>query len=238
MDTTLDTIKDIHIRQHRDGYRFSMDAVLLASFVDMKVIKHAADFGAGSGVVGLLLARRYRDVNMTLIELQKGLFELAKENVRINRLKSRVKTLCADIRELGGSLKGLDLIVSNPPFRKTLSGKLSKGKEKAIARHEVEITLPELLRAASASLRPRGRFCVVYLPERLVELIDECRKAGLEPKRLRFVHGRPEAEARMVLVEAVKQGRAALRVEPPLFVYEGRGQTYTAEVQAMYGEAP
>ena len=235
LETTLDTIKDVRIRQSKNGYRFSMDAVLLASFVDMKVLKRAADFGAGSGVVGIMLAKRYPKAEVTLVELQEGLHGLCLENVRGNALEGRVKALCADIRELGQELQGLDLVVSNPPFRKPLSGRLSREEEKAIARHELELTLPELVKSASRSLKARGRFCMVYLPERLADVVAECRGADLEPKRLRFVHGRSGAEARMVLVEAVKQGRAALKVEPPLFVYEGRGQDYTTEVLEMYG---
>ncbi len=240
METTLDTIKDVRIRQRKNGYRFSMDAVLLASFVDMKVIKRAADFGAGSGVVGIMLAKRYPKAEVTLVELQQGLHGLCLENVSGNALEGRVKALCADIRELGQEpgqeLQGLDLVVSNPPFRKPLSGRLSNEEEKAIARHELERTLPELVKSASRALRARGRFAIVYLPERLADVVAECRGADLEPKRLRFVHGRKGAEARMVLVEAVKQGRAGLKVEPPLFVYEGRGQDYTSEVLEMYGE--
>ncbi|HEB01877.1 MAG TPA: methyltransferase domain-containing protein, partial [Nitrospirae bacterium] len=156
METTLDTIKDVRIRQRKNGYRFSMDAVLLASFVDMKVIKRAADFGAGSGVVGIMLAKRYPKAEVTLVELQEPLHGLCLENVSGNGLEGRVKALCADIRELGQEpgqeLQGLDLVVSNPPFRKPLSGRLSNEEEKAIARHELELTLPELVKSASRAL--------------------------------------------------------------------------------------
>jgi tRNA1Val (adenine37-N6)-methyltransferase len=239
MSTTLDSVMDVRIHQQKDGYRFSMDAVFLATFVNMKVIKHMADFGAGSGIVGLLLARRYPESRVTLIEIQKGLHELCVENVIENELQGKVETLCADLRDLGklgDDLKGLDLVVSNPPFRKPLSGRISSGDEKAIARHELKLSLPELLGSAAHSLRARGRFCTVYLPDRLADLIFECRNAGLEPKRMRFVHARQGAEARIVLLEAVKGGKTSLKVEPPLFVYKGKGQDYTPEVQKMYRE--
>lgn len=235
MGTTLDTIKDVRIRQRSGGYRFSMDAVLLASFVNIRALRRAADFGAGSGVVGIMLARRYPKAEVMLIELQKGLHSLCEENVRENGLKGRVHAVRADIRSLGPEVSGVDLVVSNPPFRKPLSGRMSGEPEKAIARHELELSLPELVRAASGALKVRGRFCLVHLPERLADIVAECRASGLEPKRLRFVHGREGSEARMVLLEAVKQGRAALRVEPPLIVYEGRGQDYSREVREMYG---
>jgi tRNA1Val (adenine37-N6)-methyltransferase len=233
MGTTLDTIKDVRIRQRKDGYRFSMDAVLLASFVNVRVLRRVADFGAGSGVVGIMLARRYPGAEVVLVELQKGLHSLCIENVKNNDLEDRVSAVRADVREL--DLGGMDLVVSNPPFRKPLSGRMSVEPEKAIARHELELSLSELVRAAARALRARGRFCLVHLPERLADVVAECRAAGLEPKRLRFVHGRERSEARMVLVEAVKQGRAAVRVEPPLIVYEGRGQSYSREVREMYG---
>ncbi len=113
METTLDTIKDVRIRQRKNGYRFSMDAVLLASFVDMKALKRAADFGAGSGVVGIMLAKRFPKAEVTLVELQQGLHRLCQENVSNNGLDGQVKALCADIRELGQErgqeMQGLDL---------------------------------------------------------------------------------------------------------------------------------
>ena len=231
---TLDTIRDLRILQHRDGYRFSMDAVFLADFVNLRVLRDAADFGAGSGVVGMLLARRYPDARVTLVELQEGLSNLSERNIKENALEGRVRALRADVREPGElvELSGLDLVVSNPPFRKPLSGRLSKGDEKAIARHELELDLKGLMSAAARVLKARGKFAFVHLPERLGDVMETCRAAGLEPKRLRFVHGRQGAEARMVLVEAVRGGRASLKVETPLFVYEG--SDLTREARAMY----
>jgi tRNA1Val (adenine37-N6)-methyltransferase len=232
--TTLDTILDLRFHQHLDGYRFSMDAVLLADFVRARTVRNMADLGAGSGVVGILLARRYPKAEVTLVELQKGLHSLCERNIKENSLEDRVRALRADIRELAGELTGLDLVVSNPPFRRPGSGLLSEGEEKIIARHEVALTLPELARAASGMLKARGRFCLVYLPERLADAVQTLRESRLEPKRVRFVHGRMGSEARIMLLEAVRQGRPGMKVEPPLIVYEDDGKTYTREVRRMY----
>jgi len=234
METTLDSILDIKVYQHRRGYRFSMDAVLLSAFVDLKRAGRIADLGAGSGVVGLLLARRYPEARVVLVELQEGLYRLALKNINVNGLDGRVEARKADIRGLPVGLAGFDLVVSNPPFRKPGTGKLSPGDERAAARHELELTLPELARAASRMLKQRGRFCVIYHPERLVELIDEMRAAGLEPKRLRLVHGGAGSAAKMALLEAVKGGRGGLKIEAPLFVYREDG-SYSDEVARIYG---
>jgi tRNA1Val (adenine37-N6)-methyltransferase len=231
---TLDSIKDIRLYQSREGYRFSMDAVLLATFVNLKRAEKIIDLGAGSGIVGLLLARRYPEARVTLVELQESLYGLAERNIRLNNLGKRVNAVHCDIRAMPEGLGGFDLALSNPPFRKPLSGLLNVQRERAVARHEMEINLRGLVRAASGCLRSRGRLCMIYHPLRLHELTDELARAGLEPKRLRFVHGKASLEAKMVLLEAVRQGRAGLKVERPLFVYREEGG-YTREMEDIYG---
>jgi tRNA1Val (adenine37-N6)-methyltransferase len=236
METTLDSILDIRVHQHREGYRFSMDSVLLYDFVDLKRAERIADFGAGSGVVGLLLAKKYPDARVTLVELQDSLYKLARKNVSLNEMAERVEVLKADIRELPAELARLDLVVSNPPFRKPGTGRMSPGQERAVARHELELTLSELVSAASACLKHRGRFSIIYHPERMLELIEELRAVRLEPKRLRFVHGNAESEAKMVLLDAVKGGRGGMKIERPLFVYNADG-SYSDEVARIYGNS-
>jgi tRNA1Val (adenine37-N6)-methyltransferase len=235
-ETTLDTIRSIRLYQHRHGYRFSLDAVLLASFVNVPRARRIADLGAGSGVVGLLLAEKYPTAHITLVELQRSLHELSVRNIRLNGLEERVHALRHDIRNLNAEvLAGVDVVVSNPPFRRPLTGKLSLGEERAVARHELLLTFGELAAAAKRTLGARGRFFLVHHPERIPEILEVLGEQGFQPKRLRFVHGNPAAEARIVLMEAVRQGRPGMKVEPPLFVYEEDGKTYTEEVRRMYG---
>lgn len=234
---TLDSIRDISLYQSREGYRFSVDALLLASFVTLPRASAIADLGAGSGIIGLLLAKKYPRSRVTLVELQESLFRLAGRNVELNGLADRVRVLRSDIRHLtsGGSFSGsrFDLVVSNPPFRRPRTGLLSISDERALARHEIALPVSDLVRAASLILRHHGRFCLIHLPERLFDVTGCMRQHALEPKRLRFVHSLPETEAKMVLIEAVKGGRAGAKVEPPLFVYKQDG-TYSAEMQRIY----
>jgi tRNA1(Val) A37 N6-methylase TrmN6 len=58
------------------------------------------------------------------------------------------------------------------------------------------------------------------------------RSAGLEPKRLRTVHAFSDAEASLVLVEAVKAGRKGIDILPPLIIYDS-AKNYTAELNAI-----
>lgn len=234
----MDSIGGLRLRQPAQGYRFSIDSVLLSAFGGLKAPKKIADFGAGSGVVGLLLAQRFQKSHVTLVEVQGALYDLCLANIEGNNLGGRVDALNLDIKTMRGELHGLDMVFSNPPFRKPGAGRISVKGQRATARHETELTLQELCAAASRALRTRGRFTLVYHPERLVELIDELRAAGLEPKRLRFVHGRAALEARIILMEAVRHGRPGLKVEPPLFVFADDSDDYTPEVAAIYESLP
>ncbi len=237
METTLDGIRDIKIYQNRDGYRFSVDAVLLYSFADMRYARHIADLGTGSGIIGLLLARKYPKANVTLVELQESLHRLAVKNIAINHLDDRVTAVLSDIRHLKENFEPMiqDLVVSNPPFRKPTTGKLSVGQERSIARHELALQFGELAAAASHLLKSKGRFFMIYHPERLLDAVASLRLFRLEPKRIRFVHNDAGAESKIVMIEAVKEAKPGVKIEKPLFIYNTDG-TYTAEVSAMYGD--
>jgi len=236
MDVSLDSIRDLHVYQSKLGYRFSVDPLLLYGFVNLKRAYAIADLGAGTGIIGMLLAKKYPSARITLYEIQERLAKLAEENVTRNCLGDRVRVINCDIRtlpcfnEISG---GFDLLVSNPPFRRLKSGRLNPEEERAIARHEIKLRLEDLVKTASFLLRVKGRFCVIYHPWRLSELVETLRRADLEPKRLRFVHSNISSDAKMILIEAVKNGNEGLKVESPLYLYDENGR-YTEELQDMY----
>ena len=233
-DETLDSIKDIRLFQAKNGYRFSVDALLLEDFISAKRLGKGMDLGAGSGIVSILLAKRRKDTKIISVEIQESLAERAKRNVRLNRLDDRIEILSRDIKELKKlfSTNEFDFVFSNPPFRKPKTGRISIYEERAVARHELEITLPDLISTASYLLKHTGKFYLIYHPFRLAELISLLRKAGLEPKRIRFVHSRSGEEAKMALIEAVKGSGIWLKIASPLYIYE-KGNEYTEEMKRI-----
>jgi len=236
-ETTLDGIRDIKVYQNREGYRFSVDAVLLSAFVNMRHARQIADLGTGSGIIGLLLARKYTGAKITLVELQQSLYRLAVRNIAMNDLSGRVEAVLCDIRQVKEmfTYMSYDLVVSNPPFRRPATGRLSVGEERAIARHELALQLSDLALAASYLLKVKGRFFMIYHPERLLEVFDTFRQNRLEPKRIRFVHNDITAGSKIVLIEAVREGNPGIKIEKPLYIYNEDG-SYTDEVSAMYGD--
>lgn len=235
-EETLDELRigKLKILQAKNGYRFSLDPVLLCAFARVGKGARVADLGTGSGVIPLILARRTEAGKIVGIERQAEPAERARRSVALNDLEGRIRILEGDVREIGRFFapQSFDVVLSNPPFRAPGSGRLAPADERAAARHELAGGLEDFLRAAAWLLPPGGRFYIIYLAERLAELLEGMRRAGLEPKRLRCVHGRLGEPARMVLVEGRRGGRPGLALEAPLLVFSG--EDYSDEVRGLY----
>ena len=229
---SLDTIKDVKIIQANEGYRFSVDAILLEDFITAKPLEKGIELGTGSGIISILLAKRLENTEITAVEIQEALTERATRNIELNDLKEKINVLSMDMRDLRKEFpaNSFDFVFSNPPFRKPETGRISTDKERAIARHEIEINLPDLVSTAAYLLKHNGRFYMIYHPFRLAELVSLLRESRLEPKRMRFVHSRQGEEAKMVMIEAVKMGGIWLKIDPPLYLYEN-GSDYTQETR-------
>ncbi|GBD99818.1 release factor glutamine methyltransferase [bacterium BMS3Abin07] len=237
MKTSLDSIRNINLYQKKAGYRFTIDSVLVADFVRKLKPHNIADIGAGNGVIGILLAKKFTESRVSLIEIQKGLYELCKKNIAINGLGDRVSAYNLDAAEIDGlnpfTPSSFDVIVSNPPFRKQRTGRISPYDEKAVARHEIRMDLDRLMYATDYLLRPRGNMYIIYHPERTADLFEKMRDVHIEPKRARFIHPDINTESRMVLVEGIKTARASIKIEKPLFIYNSN--EYTQEVRDILG---
>lgn len=240
MKETLNNLSIGHIQllQAEKGYRYSLDPILLARFVNVRKSRQIVDLGSGCGILPILLARLSDATALIGIELQAGLADRAARNVGLNSLQHRVDILQGDVRNIKAIVPGnsTDLVVSNPPYRQLKSGRIAPNDERAIARHELSGGLADFVGAASWLLKNSGNFSVIYLAERLPELLAAMMSVGLEPKRLRMVHPRKNKEAKMVLLEGRKGGQPGMRVEAPLYVYTdiAGGRNYTAEILQMY----
>jgi len=225
----------LQILQKKKGYRYTIDSVLLAHFVEPKKGERILELGAGSGVISFLLAFRNPGVRVTGLELQADLADMAGRSISMNCLEGRVNIIQGDVRNTAELLesRSQDVVVFNPPYRKMGSGKLNPGREKALARHEIAGSIADFLRAASYALEPGGRVCLIYPCTRMVEAIHRMRVEKMEPKRLRMVHSRPGSRGDFILVEGMKGGGEELAVLPSLFIYE-EGEGYSEELEALF----
>ncbi len=222
------------IIQGARGYRFSLDAVLLARFAAEWPAEVAVDLGSGSGVVALCLRALGGAGRVLGIELQGEAVERAMRSARWNRAEERVSFARADLKALPVRAGSVGLAVGNPPYRPLGAGKVSSVSAVALARHEVASSVADLAAAGAGALARGGSLCLVYPAERLGVALSAAKVAGLEPRVLRFLHpcaGRP---ASLALVRAVKGAREGLEVRSPLFLH-GPGERYTPEATALLG---
>ena len=225
----------IVLTQPKTGYRFSIDAVILAHLVCPASGETVLDLGTGCGVIPIMLAYRNPDIQLLGVEIQRPLSDLARKNVADNRMTGRIRIINRDIGDLALADIGgpVDLVVTNPPYRKRDSGRINADSQRAIARHELKIDLDTLLQTARRMLNKSGRFGVIYPSVRTVDLLSAMRSSGLEPKTLTMIHSSPASSARLVAVVGVQGGRPGMEVGPPLYLYQDDG-TYTPALDAMF----
>jgi tRNA1Val (adenine37-N6)-methyltransferase len=232
---TFDTLFDgrLEIGQKKEGYRFSIDALLLAHFAEPRPKDRIIDLGTGCGVIPLILIFRRKIEAVIGVEVQPSLAALARQNVSRNRFSSQIEIREKDFRDLPGEGGVFDCVLCNPPYRRVGSGRVNPQEEKALARHEINATLEDVLRAAHHLLKNKGRFFCIYPAGRTADLFQGLRRFNLEPKRVRFVHSHPRDDACLILVEALKEGKTQVKILPPFILYESRNQ-YTAQARELF----
>jgi len=241
MDLTTDTFFNgrVIVKQPRAGYRYSIDAVILAGHVRPRPEDRIVDLGTGCGIIPLILGFRYPGIKLSGVEIQAELADIARTNVAANHLEQRVDILPVDMRSLKSSTFSgpVDVVASNPPFFRMSAGRINPESQRAIARHELKVTLEDVLKAAERVLRTAGKFVCIYGSDRLVDLFASMRTCHIEPKFMRLIHSKAGTDARLALVEGVKRGNSGLIAGPPLFIYREDGE-YTDEIQRMFALEP
>jgi tRNA1Val (adenine37-N6)-methyltransferase len=236
-DFTTDTFFNgrIRVKQYRYGYRFSIDAVLLAYHARLRYGDRVVDLGTGCCIIPLILVYRYPGIKVYGVEIQEELAHLAAFNVQDNRMDNRISVLCEDLKTLNPEITSgpVDVVVSNPPYRRAQSGRVNPDQQRAIARHEIKVTLYDIVETSRRLLHTAGRFITIYPAERTTDILMQMRSTRIEPKFLRMIHSRPSTDAKLVLVEGIKGGQPGTKIAPPLTIYQEDG-SYTDEVKKMF----
>jgi tRNA1Val (adenine37-N6)-methyltransferase len=223
--------------QHRHGYRFSVDAVLLAHFCPVCAGGSILDLGCGSGIIGLILLYCYQDILVTGLEIQAGLAGLAKKNIQANHWVDRMNIVQGDARQPGRFLaaESFDLVVCNPPYRATGSGRINRADEAAIARHELKATLDDMVSAAFFAVRNRCPVCFVYPAGGMARLLTALEQKNFAVKRVQPVYSYIGSDqASLVLVEAVKNGGPGCLLAAPFYLYAGPDRAYSPAMRTLY----
>ena len=179
----------LKIIQRPDMFNFSLDSTILAYYVSInKTTKKIIDLGCGNGYIPIFLSLRTK-AQIHGVEIQEESFDLATRSVKLNNLEEQIEIHLGDMKEIHKKLgvAQYDIVTSNPPYFKYTDESLVKESEYLkIARHEVKVTLNEVVHSANVLLKDGGTFAMVHRVERLMDILEVFRNNGIEPKRLLF----------------------------------------------------
>ena len=223
--------------QKKNGFRFGIDAVLLADFAKETKAREALDLCSGSGIIPVLLSHKSKIEHIFGLEIQEDVWEMSNRSVKMNKLEKRIFLENGDLKkaaEIYGKRR-FDLVTVNPPYMPVNTAVKNELDTKIIARHEVMCTLEDVISASAQVLKQHARLLMVHKPTRLADIIYLMRKYDIEPKRIRFVHKKAGAEPSLLLIDGAYKGGCELRIMPPLYLYDEDGNE-TEELKRIYGK--
>lgn len=221
----------IKIVQDSEGFKFSLDSVLLANFVTLnKSTKKIMDIGSGNGIIPILLSLK-TDAHIDGVEIQRECYLNSLESIKLNKMDN-ISIFNDDIKDFYKTLKSdtYDVVVSNPPY---FMGNIHNINEmKKIARHSLSLDYKDVIVISKKILKNNGLLSIVHRPENLMDILMFMRSNNIEPKKIRFVYPYKGKNANILLVEGAKNGKPGLKVMDPLYVYENGN--YTEEIKKYF----
>lgn len=206
------------IYQSKNYFKFSLDSLLLANFVEFNFTdKLVLDLCTGNAPVPIILSEN-KKIKIYGFELQKEIYELAVKSIKVNQIDN-VEIINDDVKNSLNYFPGnnFDIVTCNPPyFKYTKNSIINENEIKSIARHEIKITLEDIIKIATKQLKAKGKFYIVHRSDRLIEIINCLNKYNFGIKKLQFVYSSIDANSSMVLIEAKKDCKNDVKVLKPI----------------------
>lgn len=227
---------NLKIYQNDEYFKFSLESILLPDFITINLKdKNILDLCTGNAPIPLILSKKTTN-KIIGVELQKEIYDLAKKSVKINNKEEQITIINEDIKNLKKIFKSetFDLITVNPPYFKVNDNKvINKNNIKAVARHENNLTLDNLLEIVFYLLKNNGSFYMVHRTERFIEILDCLKKYHLTPKVIRFIHSYKNKESKLFMIKATKNGNNGVKILDNLYIYND-DFSYTNEVKTIF----
>lgn len=228
--------KGYKIIQNTDGFCYGVDSVLLSDYA--KGIKKEAkvvDIGSGTGIISILLCAKTNLKKIYGIEIQEDVADMSRRSILLNDLNSRCEIININIKDVENHIEknSIDVVVTNPPYKKENTGLKNQDRKNLISRHEVECNLEDIIEKSKYLLKDLGELYMIHRAERIVDIMCLLRKYNLEPKNIRFVHPKVNEKPNQVLIRAVKYAKPYLKIDKPLYIY-GENGDYSDEIYKIY----
>ena len=228
---------NLKIVQNKNYFNFSLDSILLPNFVELTPnTKMVLDLCCGNAPIPIVLSTK-TNAKIIGVELQKEIYDLAIESIKINK-KENIEIINKNAKDIINDYETdtFDLITCKPPyFKYDNTSIINENDVKSIARHEISITLDDIIKISRKLLKNGGSLCMVHRTERLLEILDIMKMNNIEPKRIRFIYPKKDKESNLVLIDGRKNSNPGLKLLSPLIIHNEDG-SYTEEVLKMFGK--
>ncbi len=220
----------IRIIQKSTGYRFSIEAPLLAGFIETFTEDELLELGTANGIISLLVSIKPFK-SLLALEIQESLAGLACRNIELNGLQDRIKVICQDLRIFSPGRK-YDVVFANPPYHEKNAGRMSESMEISIAKHEVKCNIFDVMRKTAELLHENGRAYFVFSFRRRDDFIEAVNKNGLKIKKERHILSYAGETPRLFLSECDFKSKKKSYMMP-LILYNRDGR-YSDEAEQFF----
>ncbi|MCK9454153.1 MAG: methyltransferase [Sulfurimonas sp.] len=218
--------------QPQSGYCYNSDSIFLYDFISsLAPSGKVLDVGAGCGIVGLLVARDNKNIELEAVEKQEVFVEYASINARVNKIDYKIHK--TDFLELEEEMK-YDYIISNPPF---YHDGVSKSENEMLfnARYNVNLPLNKFFKKVSRLLKPRSHFIFCYDASQFGLVCAELERVNMRVVDARFIHPKIDRVASLVMVHARNGSKSLMKIWPPFISFDG--DKFSKEAQDIYKKA-
>ncbi|MBE6156624.1 MAG: DUF890 domain-containing protein [Firmicutes bacterium] len=206
---------NLKIFQYVEGFKFSLDSILLAEYVKTtSKTKNILDLCSGNASIPLILSTKTK-AYIDAFEIQESIYNLAKKSILYNKLENQITIYNSDIKEIDNYKKNkkYDIITCNPPYFKVENNSHVNYLEVlSIARHEIKINLEEIFLLASSHLDDKGEFYMVHRASRLDEVIITANKYNLNVKNVELIKTKEDSKPYIILVRCIKNSKLGIKI--------------------------
>ena len=205
--------KNRYIYQDKDGFKFSLDSILIAEYAHVKDNLKILDMCSGNAAIPLIISTKTKS-NIVAFEIQEEIAALAKKSVELNKLENQIEVINDDVNNIAKyfNKEYFDIIVCNPPYFKNNSSIHNKEEIKAIARHEIKINLEQIFKISFDYLKNNGILYMSHRADRLDEVINIATKYNLNVKELILVQTK-NSDISMILVKCIKNSKNGMKIK-------------------------
>ena len=205
--------KNRYIYQDKEGFKFSLDSILLAEYSQVKKNMKILDMCSGNAVIPLIISTKTKD-NIVAFEIQKEIAALAKKSVELNGLDEQIKVINDDVNNIAKyfNKEYFDIIVCNPPYFKNNSSIHNKEEIKAIARHEIKINLEQIFKISFEYLKNNGILYMSHRADRLDEIMNLAIRYKMNVKELMLVQTK-NSDISLILVKCIKNSKNGMKIK-------------------------